>query len=168
MANIQDIRATDNPQRNYEFEVEIVGSVAGGNLPILTQRVQNATLPETAVETIEINYKSRKTFHAGRDASGHTFTVTFWEDEDNSIYQFFKNWMENGISNSQTGAGQTRDQYAAEMLVKRFAADSNTITQQSRITKVFPTNIGDIQLAYEGSEVSVVEVTFSFDSNNLE
>lgn len=168
MANIQDIRAVHNPQRNYEFEVELLGSVAGGSLPILTQRVQTATIPETAVETFEINYKSRKTIHAGRDASGHTLTVTFWEDEANSIYKFHKDWMENGISNSEIGGGVTRDLYAAQMLIKSYAADSQQVTQENLLTNVFPTNIGDVSLAYDGSEVRVVEITYSFDQNLLQ
>lgn len=168
MANIQDIRAIDNPQKNYEFEVELIGSVAGGDIPILTQRVQTANIPETAVETFEINYKSRKTIHSGRDGSAHTVTITYWESEANEIYRYHKEWMENGISNSQTGQSQSRDQYTAQLVIKRFAADGTTVTQTNRLTKVFPTSIGDVQLSYDGSEVAVVEVTYSFDANILE
>ena len=61
MATIQDVRSVDNPQKNYEFEVEILGSIAGGSLSYLTQRVQNAVIPETSVETFDINFKGGKT-----------------------------------------------------------------------------------------------------------
>lgn len=168
MSSIQDIRGGIAPQKNYEFEVEILGSVAGGTLPILTQRVQNATIPETAVETFEINYKSRKTLYAGRDASSHTFTVTFWNDEENNVYRFFKQWMENGISNSEVGGGVTRDLYSAQMRIKQFAEDSQRVTASHLITGVFPTNIGDISLSYDGSEQTTIDITFSFETNILE
>ncbi len=168
MANIQDIRGNGSPQRNYEFEVEILGSIAGGVLPILTQRVQNATIPETAVETFEINYKSRKTMYAGRDASSHTMTITFWNDEDNSIYRFFKDWMENGISNSIVGGGLSRDLYTAQMRITQFAVDSVTPTAVHFIDGVFPTNIGDVTLNYDASETQTVDVTFSFETNTLQ
>lgn len=168
MADIQDIRAVGNPQRNYEFEVELVGSVAGGDLPILTQRVQTAAIPETTVETFEINFKGNKTRHSGRDGSGGTFSVTFWEDEDNSIYRFHKEWMENGLNNSQGGGGSTRDQYAAQMLVRRFAHDSETVTQLNRMTNVFPSSIGELSLTYDGSEVATIDITYTFDANLLE
>jgi len=169
MASIQDIRSSGTPpQRAYEYEVEILGNVTTGNVPLLTQRVQSASIPETSVETIEINYKGRKALYAGRDASGHTATVTFWDDEAHTVYTFFKDWMENGISNSITGGGVARDLYSVEMVIKQFAHDSTTLTGQHRLTAVFPTTIGDIQMSYDSSEHMTVEVTFSFDSNLYE
>ncbi|WGH49702.1 tail tube protein [Alishewanella phage vB_AspM_Slickus01] len=168
MANIQDIRAGGSPQRIYEFEVEILGSIAGGTLPILTQRIQTATIPETAVETFEINYKGRKTFYAGRDASGHTISLTFWNDETNSTYRFFKEWMENGISNSVVGGGLSKDLYTAQMRITQFATDSVTPTAVHFLDGIFPTNIGDITLNYDSSETQTFDVTFSFETNVLQ
>lgn len=165
MANIQDIRAVGNPQRAYEFEVSLLATTAAGALPILTQRVESVTIPETSVETIEINFKGRKTLHAGRDASSHTVTVSFWDSESRDVYNFFKRWMEIGISNSLIGGGQTREAYATQMLIRTFAADSLTVTGTNRLTNVFPTSIGDISLSYDASEHMKVEVTFSYDSN---
>lgn len=168
MANIQDIRSVGNPQRAFEFEVEILAGVAAGSLPILTQRVESVSIPETSVETIEINYKGRKTIHAGRDSSPHTVAITFWDTEAREVYSFFKNWMENGISNSQVGGGVTRDLYATQLVIRTMAHDSNTVTGTNRLTNVFPTNIGDVALTYESSEHMKVEVTFSYDSNIME
>lgn len=165
MATIQNVRTTDNPQRSFEWEVEILGNTTTGSLPLLSERSQNVTLPTKSVETIEINYKGRKTIHAGRDASPHTISVTFWDDESHSVYNFFNNWMENGISNSEIGGGLTRDLYAVEMVVKKFAHDSNTVTGINRYTKVFPTEIGDISLSYDASEHMSFDVTFSYDSD---
>lgn len=168
MANIQDVRSVGNPQRSFEYEVSILANTVAGSLPILTERVETVNLPEKSVETIEINYKSRKTFHAGRDASGHTVTITFWETEDREIYKFFSNWMEIGISNSVVGGGTTRDLYSTQMLIKTFAADSNTVTGTHRLTNVFPTSIGDVSLSYDSSDHLKVEVTFSYDSHLFE
>jgi hypothetical protein len=165
--SIQEVRSVDNPQKNYEFEVEIVGSIAGGSVQYLKDRVQTATIPETSVETFVINHKGGKTTHAGRDGSPKTVNVTYFDDEGNGMYAFHKNWMDNGILNETTGAGQTRDQYQAEMYIRRFAADSETVTQKHRITKLFPTTINEGTLNYEGSEVAIVEVTYSFDECNL-
>lgn len=168
MATIQDIRSVGNPQRAFEFEVELLAGAVSGSLPILTQRVETVSIPETSIETIEINYKGRKTLFSGRDASSHAVTITFWDTEDRSVYNFFKNWMENGLSNSQVGGGVTRDLYAIQMLIKTFAHDSQTITGTNRLTNVFPTAIADIQLSYESSEHMKVEVTFAYDSNLTE
>lgn len=168
MATIQDIRTVSNPQRGWEFEVTVLAGVAAGSLPILTQRVESVSIPETSVDTIEVNFKGRKTMFAGRDASSHTVSVTFWDTESREVYNFFKNWMENGISNSITGGGVTRDLYATHMLIQTFAHDSQTVTGTNRLTNVFPTAIGDIQLSYDTSDHMKVEVTFSYDSNIVE
>lgn len=160
MANIKDIRDTVNaPQRAYEFEVAILGN---GALPILTNRVQNVSIPETSVETIEINFKSSKTIYAGRDASPHTVTVTFFDDETRATYTFFKNWM-NQIRNPVDGSGEDRGSYAASMVITTFKHDESTITGVDTMTKVFPTTVGEVTLSYDTSDHFTFDVTFSFD-----
>jgi len=168
MANIQDIRAVNNPQRNYEYEVELIASVAGGAFEVMTQRVQTAAIPEKTVETIEINFKGNKTFYSGRDGSGHTLTVSFWEDESNSVRKYFDNWLETGILNTGAGGGLTRDLYQAQLRIKLFAHDSETVTTSYLHTNVFPTSIGETSLNYESSEHATVDITFQFDRQIVE
>jgi len=164
MASIQDIRSVETPQRAYEWEVELNGGSTSGNLPILTQRAQNVSIPEISVETIEINYKSRKSLYAGRDASPHTVTVTFWDSESHDVYNFFRDWIA-GISDPFQGGGDDRGSYAAEMIIRKFAHDSTTETGKNVFTKVFPTSLGEVSLNYEGSEHMTFDVTFSYDEN---
>jgi len=168
MATIQNVRTTTNPQRAYQFEVEILGSTVSGNLPLLTQRVRNANIPETSTETIEVNFKDSKTLYSGRDASGHTTVVTFWDDEDGSVYKFFKEWKTNGIRNPIIGGGLSRDLIAAEMRIKMFANDSQTVTRIVRLTNVWPTSIGEAALTYESSENLSFDITFNYDEVILE
>ena len=168
MASINDVRSLDNPQRAYEFEVEVLGgSSAGSDIPIITQRVENVTIPSVEVETIEINYKNSKTIHSGRDSSPHTLTISFYDSESREVYTYFMNWMK-AIRNPDGNGGDTRDAYAGSLLVKTFAADSSTVTGTNRFTKVFPTSIGDVSLSYESSEHMKFDVTFSYDENLVE
>lgn len=168
MSTIQNTRAVNNPQQSFEWEFEIIGSVAGGDFELLRERVQNASIPEKTVETYEINYKSGKTTHAGRDGSSKTFTVTFWEDETNGVRRYFDNWIENGILNSTIGGGLTRDLYQAQGRIRMKARDSQADTLKVLHTNVFPTSIGETSLSYDGSEVKTVDVTFSFDRQIIE
>lgn len=165
MASIQEVRTVDNPQRAYEFEVEILAVGAAGSLPLLTERVSATALPEKSVDTIVINYKGRKTTHAGRDSSPATVTITFWDDETRRVYNFFHQWMEEGISDSTVGGGGSRDEYSTEIVIRTYAHDSTLITGQTRLTKAFPTSIGEVTLNYEASEHHSFDVTFSFDQN---
>lgn len=164
MASIVNTRSVNDPQRAYEFEVSLFGT---NSLPILTERVQNVTIPEKSVETIEINFKSSKTIYAGRDASPHTVIVTFWEDESNSLYAFFSEWMDR-IRRPDGSGGETRDLYNAEMLISRLMADSTTVSASNRLSNVFITSLGDVSLSYESSEHMTFDVTFSYDENTAE
>lgn len=159
MANITDIRQIDAPQRAYEFEVEILGAFA---IPIVSQRVQNVSIPEKAVEPIEINFKSSKSIFAGRDASPHTVTVTFFDDESRGMYTMFNAWMD-AIRNPLNGGGVDRSVYQAVMLIRTFAHDEVTETGLDSLTKVFPTSVGEVTLSYDTSDVFTFDVTFSFD-----
>lgn len=168
MATISDVRAIENPQAAYMFEVELLGSVAGGDLPVLTAHVQNTAIPEETIEKFIINFKDNQTQHAGRDGSGHTHNVTYWEDESGSIYRFHKNWKENGILNSTVGGGVTRDLYAAQMRIKKLSRDGETVVQSVLLTNVFVETIGEQTLSYEGSEALTLDITYSFDRIILE
>lgn len=168
MANIQNVRAVGNPQRAYEFEVEILASSVAGSLPLLTQRVVSTSIPADSIETIEINFKANKTIHGGRDSASHAITVSFWDSEARDVYRFFKRWKETGLVNSAFGGGTHRDRYATQMLIRTFGADSVTVTGINRLTNVFPTEIGEVQLSYEASEHFKFDVTFAYDSNLME
>lgn len=166
---IQTIRSESAaPQRAYEWEVSINGSNELGQLELMTARAMNIQLPEKSVETIEVNFKSRKARYAGRDASPGTFTVQFWDDETHETYNYFNNWMETGISNSETGGGLTRDKYTVELLAKLHAHDGQTETGQHRFTKVWVSSVGDITLDYANSEHVMFTVTFTYDSHHKE
>lgn len=162
--SIQDVRGSKNaPQRAFEWEVSINGSNAIGQLELLTARAENIQLPEKAVETIIINHKSRMSRYSGRDASPGTFTVTFWDDESHAVYNFFNDWMEKGLSNSETGGGLTRSDYAAELVAKLLAHDSKSVTGTHTFKHVWPSSVGDISLDYSASEHVTFTVTFTYD-----
>lgn len=165
MANISNVRTVGNPQRAWEWEFILNGNSTSGTLPLLTERVQNVTIPEVSVETVTINYKGRQAQYAGRDSEPHTFTVTFWDDENHSVFELVRNWIQNGISDPQVGGGATRDLYAVEAVIRKFAHDSTTPTYENVFTHVFPTSLGDVTLSYDSSEHMTFDVTFSYDSN---
>lgn len=164
---IQNIRSENAaPQRAYEWEVKLNASNELGQLELLTARAMNIQIPEKSVETIEVNYKSRKARYAGRDSSPGTFTVQFWDDESHSIYDYFNNWMENGISNSKTGGGLTRDKHTVDLIATLFAHDGQTPTGSHLFKYVWVSSVGDITLDYANSEHITFSVTFTYDEHS--
>lgn len=166
MANIQNIRANNEPQKAYMWEVQI----KGGNVDTLSDLdayAKTVSIPQTSVEQLVINHKATKSHYAGRDASGHTVQVTFWDDQSLTIYKYFQDWM-NIILDQETGSGASRDLYAADMVIKLKDDADQAVTGAVTLTKSFPTDIGDVSLSYETSEAVEVSVTLSFDGKFVE
>jgi len=163
MASIQDIRGVDDPSRAYEWEVEIQTNGAGSE-PLVVQRAQNVSIPETTIDTIEIPYKSRTSYYAGRESSGHTVDIEFFDSESHDIYKFFKNWLEL-ISDSKVGGGVNRADYAGTVTITQLKHNSTEPSIKHQLGIAFPTSISDVSLDYSSSEHTTFTVTMSFDWN---
>lgn len=161
MANIQNVRTINNPQKSYMWEVEVHG-LASGVLSNFSFFAKTVNIPQTAVETITINHKAAKTHFAGRDSSAHTCSITFWDDENATIQKFFKNWMDI-IRNPITGSGITRDLYSSDLVIKLKDETDNSVTATITLGHAFPTEMGDITLNYDGSEAIEISVTLTYD-----
>lgn len=166
MANIQNLRANVNPQKSYMWEVNVRG-LPGGVIEDMDMYAKNVSIPQTAVEQIIINHKGSRTHHAGRDASAHTVTITFWDDEKLTIYKFFNDWL-NLMHDQDTGAGIARDQYAADLVIKLKDSTDTVTTGKITMTKAFPIDLGEVPLSYDGSEPVEITVTMSFDGKYVE
>lgn len=170
MANISDVRKIGTPQRAYEFEVEIHGVAIPGE--VFTQKVQAVTMPEVAHDQIEINFKSSKSMWAGRDASPHLVTVSFFEDEDHLTYGMFRQWAA-AIRDPRVGGGNSTGGFdgrsrngnygQAYMVIKMLKHDSTTPSKMYKLTHVWPQSVGEVSLSYENSDHMKFDVTFSYD-----
>lgn len=166
MSNIQDVRAINNPQMQYMYEVDILG-LSSGSLDNLTLYCKTVSIPQSSVEQTIINHKASKTHFAGRDASGHQVTITFWDDEALTIYKYFSEWFDL-IHNPVTGSGLSRDLYAAEMVIRLKDKSDQTTTGKITLGTVFPTDIPDVSLSYDTSEAIEISITLSFDEKTVE
>ena len=165
MSNIQDVRAITKPQKSYMWEVEVQG-LSTGTIQNMGFFAKTVTIPQTAVEQIIINHKASKAHHSGRDAAAHTVTLTFWDDESQTIGKYFNNWMDLML-NQSTGAGTSRDVYAADMLIKLMDTADENVTSTIKLSKVFPTDISEVSLSYDTSEPVEYSITLSFDSRTI-
>lgn len=164
--SIQDVRAIHTPQRSYMWEVEVQGLSTGG-LPEMSFYAKTVSVPQSALEQIIINHKASKTHHAGRDAAGHTVTVTFWDDEAQTISKFFDDWFRLTLDNT-VGAGASRDIYSANLVIKLKNADDTEVTSTITLTQCFVTDIAEVPLTYDTSEPVEHSITFSYDEKIIE
>jgi len=166
MANIQEVRSINNPQKSYMWEIEVQG-LATGSLSNMAFFAKTVSIPQSAVEQIIINHKAGRTHFAGRDAGAHTVTVTFWDDEAQTILKFFHEWMDL-LRNHVTASGVTRDLYAASLVIKLKDESDEIVTAKITLGHCFPTDIADTPLTYDSSEPIEHSVTLSFDEKIIE
>lgn len=163
---IQNIRrASVAPQNAFAWEIEVLGNTISGAFPLLAAHATNIEIPEKSTEQINRAYKSRNARFSGRDSSPGTFTISFWDNEEGQVHEYFNDWIENGISNSVTGGGLTRDLYSVEVIAKMQNADEVTVGHGHRFLFAWPMTIGSITLDYESSEHVIVPITFSYDEH---
>ena len=119
---------------------------------------KSAALPGSNLGVIEVPFRGRTVKIAG-DRTFDTWTVTFFNDKDFKLRAFFEEWAnkintheantsELFIPNSSTG-------YTADLKVKQLEKDDTTtgsILRQYTLFYCFPTNVSQIDLAYDSND----------------
>ena len=165
MPSIQELRANKAPQFSYMYEVDITGAnFASNDISVFAKTI---TIPQSAVEQTTINYKAGKTFFAGRDAASHTVSITFWDDEKQTVSRFFNKWMK-AIHDPETANGTSRDNYTADLNIRLKSNDDERVSSYITLKGCFVTEIGDISLSYDNSEPEEISVTLSYETKIVE
>ena len=119
---------------------------------------KSAALPGSNLGVIEVPFRGRTVKIAG-DRTFDTWTVTFFNDKDFKLRAFFEEWAnkintheantsELFVPNSSTG-------YTADLKVKQLEKDDTTtgsILRQYTLFYCFPTNVSQIDLAYDSND----------------
>ena len=119
---------------------------------------KSAALPGSNLGVIEVPFRGRTVKIAG-DRTFDTWTVTFFNDKDFKLRAFFEEWAnkintheentsELFVPNSTTG-------YTADLKVKQLEKDDTTtgsILRQYTLFYCFPTNVSQIDLAYDSND----------------
>jgi hypothetical protein len=113
--------------------------------------VKSAALPASNIAPIDVAFRGRLLKIAG-DRTFDTWTITILNDTDFAIRGAFEQWMNsmNNVANA-TGATNPAD-YQAEAYVYQLNREGNVL-RKYRFFDVFPTNISQIDLSYDSSDV---------------
>ena len=151
---------------NFQFP----GTLAKGGTDVDLTNIlcKSAALPASNLGVIEVPFRGRTVKIAG-DRTFDTWTATFVNDEDMRIRAFMEEWM--GEINSHAGnksalfTPETSGQgYRAHLLVKQLekdATDNGSVVREYKLWHCFPTNISQIDLAYDSND-QVSEFTVEF------
>ena len=144
----------------FMVDVNFPGSLGKSADDLETTNImcKSAALPGSNLGVIEVPFRGRTVKIAG-DRTFDTWTVTFFNDKDFKLRSFFEEWAnkintheantsELFVPNSSTG-------YTADLKVKQLEKDDTTtgsILRQYTLFYCFPTNVSQIDLAYDSND----------------
>lgn len=127
-------------------------------LDLINIMCKSAALPASNLGVIEVPFRGRTVKIAG-DRTFDTWTATFINDKDFKIRQFMEKWMENINKHDDNTAvaivPEVTTGYTGNILVKQLERDNTatgSIVRQYKLWDVFPTNISQIDLAYDSND----------------
>ena len=119
---------------------------------------KSAALPGSNLGVIEVPFRGRTVKIAG-DRTFDTWTVTFFNDKDFKLRAFFEEWA-NKINTHEANTSElftpnNSTGYTADLKVKQLEKDDTTtgsILRQYTLFYCFPTNVSQIDLAYDSND----------------
>lgn len=166
---LQKIRQGVKPNM-FLVDIEFPGTLSkGGSDKDLTNILcKSAALPASNLGVIEVPFRGRTVKISG-DRTFDTWTATFVNDEDMRIRAFMEQWVAQMNTHEGNRAPLFTPEtsgtgYMAHLLVKQLekdASDAGSIIRTYKLWHAFPTNVSQIDLAYDSND-QVSEFTVEF------
>jgi len=147
------------------FPEEVSG--AGGDVDMVNLLCKSAALPASNLGVIEVPFRGRTVKIAG-DRTFDTWTATFVNDKEMKIRAYFEQWLAQINSHEKNNAPLftpgSDGGYTKTVKVKQLeknASDSGEVLRQYDLMYAFPTNVSQIDLAYDSND-QIEEFTVEF------
>jgi hypothetical protein len=157
---------------NIPFPSITTSPVGNDDIQLTNLLCKSAALPASNLGVIEVPFRGRTVKIAG-DRTFDTWTATFFNDKDMKIRSLFEQWLEainthdgnNAPLFTPSEAGGSG--YAQPVIVKQLEKNSETDPSANSILRAytlhyaFPTNVSQIDLAYDSND-QIEEFTVEF------
>ena len=147
------------------FPTEVSG--ADGDADMINLLCKSAALPASNLGVIEVPFRGRTVKIAG-DRTFDTWTATFVNDKEMKIRAYFEQWLatinSHETNNSPLFTTSETDGYTRLLKVKQLeknASESGEVLRQYNLFYAFPTNVSQIDLAYDSND-QIEEFTVEF------
>ena len=122
-------------------------SFAQGDVELTSFLCKGATIPESVIGPIAVDFRGRKLNLAG-DRTFSALTLTIINDAEFNVRKAFEQWM-NGINQHQENTGLVDlNDYTADMVVEQLRKDG-TISKRYDFRGCWPSTLAAIDLNYE-------------------
>jgi len=129
---------------------------------------KSAALPASNLGVIEVPFRGRTVKIAG-DRTFDTWTATFFNDKEMKIRTYFEQWLESMNThegNYSPNFTPNQDGYMSTVKVKQLekhGTEGGQILRQYNLMHAFPTNVSQIDLAYDSNDqVEEFSVEFQY------
>ena len=160
------------------FSIDIqwpAGNLAGGvpsdaaEKDLINVLCKSAALPASNLGVIEVPFRGRTVKIAG-DRTFDTWTATFFNDKDMMIRSYFESWLESMNTHegnfSPNFIPNQGDGYMCDVKVKQLekhGAEGGQVLREYTLKHAFPTNVSQIDLAYDSNDqVEEFSVEFQY------
>ena len=160
------------PQRSYQFEVEILDTNVGEAGNIVTEFIDNirdlkyfvksVDFPVISKEMIEYSFMNTKMSFAGKDSSSHQFSITFWDDEALTVSDYMKKWYDLS-GDSKYHDSTDKNTYQRTMKIKLLDVTGIVSTGEYIFYNCNPVELGALNLSYDDSNSLEFPITFYYD-----
>ena len=147
------------------FPSQVAG--ADGDADMINLLCKSAALPASNLGVIEVPFRGRTVKIAG-DRTFDTWTATFVNDKEMKIRAYFEQWLatinSHETNNAQLFTPSDTDGYTRLLKVKQLeknASESGEVLRQYNLYYAFPTNVSQIDLAYDSND-QIEEFTVEF------
>ena len=146
-----------NFQRLTHFEVTGCGLSSDDNVLITA-----AQFPASTIGFIEVPFRGRKVKIPG-DRTFAEWSITVFQDGDNSIREKFIQWSNDFEQHEATGA-KNIDNVCIWSVNAMDASHGSDKSRQIELINVFPLEIGPLEFSYENVDtISKFDVTMAYD-----
>ena len=170
--NLPEIRKASNivnrgllgtdPQRNYMWEISILGRELNQILGDISFYAKTVSIPQDVVDTLYLNYMGNKIFFPGKDNSTHTLNLTFWDDENLTVYKYFRKWM-HLVKEPGTGRSIAKKGFVSDIKIKLKDHTDFLTNLELKMVNCFPTELNDITLTYDSGDAIEIPIVLYFD-----
>ena len=138
---------------------DLASAPSGDNKELVNLLCKSTALPASNIGVIEVPFRGRTVKIAG-DRTFDTWTATFFNDKDFKIRTYFEKWLERINTHESNNAplyipSNSDNGYMATVKVKQMRKDdreSGSILRQYDLLHAFPTNVSQIDLAYDSND----------------
>ena len=138
---------------------DLASAPSGDNKELVNLLCKSTALPASNIGVIEVPFRGRTVKIAG-DRTFDTWTATFFNDKDFKIRTYFEKWLERINTHESNNAplyipSNSDNGYMATVKVKQMRKDdkeSGSVLRQYDLLPAFPTNVSQIDLAYDSND----------------